>query len=155
TRVTARRQAGATVTAGKPRMIYVKRKKFRLNYKLGNVGTSGVKHVEVWFTREDKKIWTHFADAPGNGPFLFTAGGEGRYGVTLCRGSNAGLAPSRPAAGQEPAVWVEVDETKPVVILHSVLVGTGKDQGTMTINWSATDRNLKAKPITIKQSASK
>jgi hypothetical protein len=51
--------------------------------------------------------------------------------------------------GDPPQVWVEVDLTKPVVRLASVDVGRGAEVGTLAINYSATDKNLALRPITL------
>jgi hypothetical protein len=42
-----------------------------------------------------------------------------------------------------------VDESAPQVALHTVVIGEGKDTGFFTVNWLATDKWLRARPITI------
>jgi hypothetical protein len=137
------------VSAGKGKIIYVKNRTFQLNYKLENVGPSRVKGVEVWYT-QDTRSWTKYtSDAPAEGPFSMTAAGEGRWGFTLRPLSGVGLATEEPRPGDQPQIWVEVDETPPAVKLLDVTVGTGPETGKLTVRWSATDAFLRTQPITI------
>ena len=50
---------GVSAVPGEPRVIHVRGKTFKLNYKTDNVGPSNVKHVEVWMTR-DTTAWTKY-----------------------------------------------------------------------------------------------
>ena len=54
-----------------------------------------------------------------------------------------------PRAGDPPQVWVELDTMKPEVSIKDVQVGRSIDKGNLTIEWKATDKNLKRQPITI------
>src|SRR5262249_24725010 len=63
--------------------------------------------------------------------------------------SGLGLGKKPPAAGDPPQVWVEVDLTKPVVSLLDVKHGVGEKAREITITWSASDRNLARRPITL------
>jgi hypothetical protein len=76
-------------------------------------------------------------------------GGEGRYGFTIIAKSGVGFSDPPPAVGDEPQLWVEVDETPPAVHLLSAEVGRGPETGTITIRWTAADKFLADKPITI------
>src|SRR5262249_37171543 len=60
-----------------------------------------------------------------------------------------GLGKKPPQRGDMPQVWVEVDQTKPVVSLLDVKHGVGAKAREITITWSATDRNLARRPITL------
>lgn len=134
-------------------VIMVNRRKIQLNYKLDNVGKSNVSKVEVWFTR-DTRTWQWHADAPVTPPYSIELHSEGRYGFTLVAVSGVGLSIERPRAGDPPQVWIEVDETLPEVRLSSVEVGQGANTGKMTIRWAASDRYLKAQPITLSYGSS-
>jgi hypothetical protein len=128
---------------------HVRSKQITLNYKIGNVGPSAVQKVEVWQTR-DTTVWTRLTDnAPATGPYVVNVPGQGRYGFTLVPVSGVGLARERPRAGEQPRLWVEVDETPPEVRLYRVDVGRDADAGKMTIHWTASDPHLRANPITI------
>ena len=52
--------------------------------------------------------------------------------------------------GEKPQIWIEVDLTKPVVELQSVLVGQGEHKGKLSISWLARDKNLGKAPIKVK-----
>jgi hypothetical protein len=47
---------------------------------------------------------------------------------------------------------VEVDLTPPRVRLNEIVVGQGPDKGKLKITWTATDKNLADKPITLSYS---
>jgi hypothetical protein len=75
---------------------------------------------------------------------------SGRWGFTLRPVSGVGRGPKPPSVRQQPQIQVEVDDQPPEVVLHNVIVGDGADSGFIIVNWRATDRWLRAKPITIK-----
>jgi hypothetical protein len=157
--------AGATVRPIGPiadamprgRVKYVNKRKIKLNYKIDDdsKGPSGVSSVEVWYTFDAKKWTLYSKNGPENSPFVVEMAGEGRYGFTLVARSGVGLGDPPPAAGDEPQLWVEVDETPPQVKLVSVEVGRGPDSGTMKILWTATDKFMTAQPITISYAEAK
>jgi hypothetical protein len=136
-------------------VIHVKSRTFRLNFSIDNRGDSGVQGIEVWVTR-DTRIWQqHSAQAKPSQAnsdkysLPLEVKSPGRWGFTLLPRSGVGLSEQAPRPGDQPQVWVEVDETRPVVTLTNVVVGQGADLGKVTIYWSASDTFLKAKPITI------
>jgi hypothetical protein len=128
--------------------IMVNSKRFELNFKLDDVGSSKVKAVEVWYT-QDGRTWQKKEDAPPEPPYVVTVEKEGLYGLTLIARSGVGLALPAPKTGDAPQVWVEVDETKPKVSIVGVEVGRGPDTGYVTVRWNATDKHMSANPITI------
>jgi hypothetical protein len=137
-----------------PERRLVNSKQISLNYEFKDVGPSGVSTVELWYT-QDGQSWQKWPlQARGeNGaprsPLVFTVHDEGLYGFTLVAKSGVGLGERPPQVGDTPQVWVEVDMTKPVVLLQSVVVGQGVDKGKLSVYWRATDKNLDAQPITI------
>jgi hypothetical protein len=146
----------AATTTNTQRVIHVRSKTFKLNYKCDNksIGPSGVKRVEVWITR-DTSQWNRFRDnAPPEGPFEITVPTAGRYGFTLRPINGVGRGPEAPVPRQLPHVWIEVDESAPQVVLGSIAVGEGKDIGFITVTWHATDKWFRARPITISYSSS-
>ena len=144
--------AGAATTVSTQgddrQVIYVKHKKFRLTYKVDGAGPSAVKEVQIWMCR-DKSQWSRFGSAPATGPHEVTVTSAGRWGFTLRPMSGVGRGPAAPRGGDAPQIWVEVDETPPVVKLNNVHVGEGGDSGKVVVNWIATDKFLKDQPITI------
>jgi hypothetical protein len=145
--------AGATpqqpaTPPGNPQVRMVNSKRISLNYRIDDVGPSGAV-VELWYTR-DGRNWQKYGEDPNpHPPFVFDVHDEGVYGFTLVVRSGVGIGDKPPQVGDPPQLWVEVDLTKPVVKLLSADVGRGADAGTMTITWTATDKNLAAQPINI------
>jgi len=164
TRVTSRGGSGTTrddsptETGDGPPVFHVPKKTFKLDYKIDNVGPSQVKTVEVWYTR-DTKLWSQFEkkDAPADPKegCELTVRSAGRWGFTLRPISGVGRASRPPNTLEQPQIWVEVDETPPVVRILGVTVGEGADTGTITVSWTATDQWLRKKPITIFYSENK
>jgi hypothetical protein len=127
----------------------VNSKRISLNYAVRDVGPSGISGVELWYTR-DGKTWTKYDGAPQRQPpFIVDVPEEGLYGFTLVARSGVGLGRQPPKAGELPQVWVEVDLTRPDV--HLLATETSYSAGThnLTVRWSATDKNLAARPITL------
>jgi hypothetical protein len=106
--------------------------------------------VDLWVTRDGGHTWKKDESAVRTGPPLVTEiPEEGTYGFTLVARSGLGLGKKPPVSGDPPQVWVEVDLTKPVVHLIDVKQGAGSRAREMTITWSATDRNLTRRPVTL------
>ena len=59
-----------------------------------------------------------------------------------------------PKPGDQPHLWVEVDEKAPAVRLIDAFAGTGPDLGKLTVHWSANDAFLKAQPVTLSYATS-
>jgi len=131
----------------------VNSKRISLNYELKEVGPSGVSSIELWYT-QDGRGWYRYP-LPKSGeevqrpPLVFEVNSEGVYGFTLVAKSGVGLGERPPQVGDHPQVWVEVDLTKPVVVLQNVQVGRGPDKGKLTVLWTARDKNLTREPITL------
>lgn len=135
--------------AGNANVRLVNSKKISLNYRIDEVGPSGIAAVELWST-QDGRNWQKYAeDADQRPPFDFEVAKEGIYGFTLVVRSGVGLGDKPPQVGDAPQVWVEVDLTKPDVRLLNADVGRGADTGNLTITWTASDKNLGRQPITL------
>jgi hypothetical protein len=131
-----------------PNLMYVNKHSFELSYQLENVGPSKVKSIEVWWTHGGGK-WARYPEEvkPG-GPVPITVQSDGRYGFTLVPRSGAGLCGKRPAEGDEPHVWVEVDTQAPALEIHNVdLAGLEQGKETITLSWKADDKNLRADSV--------
>jgi hypothetical protein len=127
----------------------VNSKKISLQYQVRNAGPSGVALVEVWRTCDGRKWEKYAQQANAKPPFLVEVEKEGLYGFIIIPRSGVGLARKAPVDGESPQLWVEVDLTPPQVKLNDPVVGIGRDNGKLTITWSAKDRNLGPDPITI------
>src|SRR5262249_4240567 len=82
-------------------------------------------------------------------PYAVETAGEGRYGITLVAVSGAGASGPRPKGGDEPQLWVEVDETGPRFTGLEVSPGKEGGQDVLNIVWKLTYKNLSPAPITI------
>jgi hypothetical protein len=128
-----------------------------LNYRIDDEGPSGISAIELWYTA-DGRNWQKYKEQraennmPIRPPFVFEVQSEGLYGFTLLARSGVGLSERTPQPGDVPQVWVEVDETRPVVRLLGAEVGRGADTGKLTITWSAADKNLTPQPINLSYS---
>jgi hypothetical protein len=145
--------APAPDAPNKPAIHHVKSKTFKLEYKIDNVGKSSVKKVEVWMTR-DMRQWSKYrddapADPSSNGGYQLTVTSAGRWGFTLRPVSGVGRAAPAPSVNEQPQIWINVDETLPLVRILDVKVGEGADDGTITVSYEATDAWMKDKPISI------
>ena len=122
-----------------------------MNYDLDNVGTSQVKGVEVWWTK-DAKAWERFADeVKPTGKVVVSVKDEGTYGFKLNPRSGAGLAPPAPKAGDRPHTWVVVDTTAPVIKMEPVKV-LNENGGEVVLEWAVTDEHLEKRPVTVRYS---
>ena len=131
-----------------PTML-VNSRRIRLNYGVSDVGPSGVAAVELWATRDGQSWQCYSNEPPPAGPLVVHVAEEGRYGFFLVVKSGVGNKSEPPKAGEKPQMWVEVDETLPVVKLNDVHVGKGAEEGHLVITWAASDAHLADKPITI------
>jgi hypothetical protein len=146
------RPAGTQDPGAGANVRMVNSKRISINYDVKEVGKSGVAIIELWYTRNGGSNWQKYAEqADPKAPYVYTVevSEEGLYGFTLVARNRAGFGESPPRAGDPPQVWVEVDLTKPVVRMLAPEVGRGADLGTLTINYSATDKNLAQRPITL------
>jgi len=127
----------------------VNSKRVTLNYRVNDVGPSGVSAVDVWYT-QDSRIWKKF-DGTGHTrpPCIVEVNDEGLYGFTLLARNGLGVGKPPPQPGDMPQVWVEVDVTKPIVHLLGVETGVSGRSTNVLIRWSAADKNLAPRPITL------
>jgi hypothetical protein len=131
---------------------YVNSRRVSLNYRIDDQGPSGVSVIELWYTQDGRNWQKYREEKSTTPPFVFDVDREGLYGFTMVARSGVGLSDRPPQMGDQPQVWVEVDETKPVVQLLSADVGRGADTGNLTICWTASDKNMARQPITLSYS---
>jgi hypothetical protein len=131
-----------------PAIRMVNSKRVTLNYELKDVGASGVSGVELWCT-QDAHAWKKGEIvAQTSHSFTVEVKEEGLYGFTLLARNGSGVGKDAPVSGEQPQVWVMVDVTKPTVQITSVEIGHAKTP-TVEIHWSAKDKNLGPRPITL------
>jgi hypothetical protein len=121
-----------------------------LDYRIDQIGPSGVSKVEVWITTDGGKAWRHLCDDPDcKSPAEFDLPGEGTYGVSVVVKNGLGACDQAPARGDQPDVWVEVDTTKPKTKIVSVRPGVRDQSGSLVITYDASDKNLGLEPVTL------
>jgi hypothetical protein len=132
-----------------PKVRAVNSKRIVLDYEVKDVGPSGVSAVDVWFTRDGRRWEKCESGAQRTSPYVLQVKEEGLYGITLVACSGIGLKKRPPRPGDAPQIWIDVDQTKPIVRLTGCEVGIGPDAQNLTIRWKATDKNFGPQPITL------
>ncbi len=130
----------------------VNSKRITLNYDLVDVGVSGVSGVELWCTRDAHSWKRGEIVAQTNHSFSVEVKEEGLHGYTLLARNGSGAGKDAPSVGEQPQVWVMVDYTKPSVQITSVEVAHGGKTPTVQVHWTAKDKNLGPRPITLSYS---
>lgn len=123
---------------------YLRNRRLRLDYEVHGAGPSGVAAVELWYTRDGRE-WTKADALTQHPPYLVDFGEEGRFGITLVARNGLGVSQATPAKGDKPQAWVEIDFTKPDVIMSDVKYNS--TSRVMSIAWSASDRNLDPRSV--------
>jgi len=139
--------AGSTL-GGIPLRI-VNSSEVSLAYSIEDVGPSGIASVELWMTR-DGKSWSKLGeDEDRISPIVARLPGEGVYGLTLVVRNGVGNGQPPPRAGDPPQLWLEVDLTPPRVQILGCEPARGGENGLLTVTWSASDKNLASRPISL------
>ncbi|MDZ4784354.1 MAG: hypothetical protein SGJ19_29255 [Planctomycetia bacterium] len=132
----------------RPRMV--NSTKFELEYDVESIGPHGVKHVELWGTRDSGLTWKSYGvDTDCRSPLIVSVEGEGMYGFLIAVESGGGNGGERPRAGEKPAIWIGVDKTKPEVELLGTSEGVGAQAGTLLVDWKADDPFLAADAVAL------
>lgn len=120
----------------------------QLEYRVEQVGASGVGKVEVWITSDEGKNWQKLCEDPDHtSPAEVRLPGEGVYGLSVVVTNGNGVGDPPPARGTVPDSWVEIDSTRPSAQLLSVRQGQGEDAAFLLINWAASDKNFGPTPV--------
>jgi hypothetical protein len=132
-----------------PQLQVVNDPQITLEYEVTQYGPSGLSKVELWITKDDGRTWAYLTDDPDcKSPITATLPGEGVYGLRLVFQSGLGLTKGPPLANDLPDLRIEVDTTPPLVKLFEPRPDPQR-RDTLIVTWSATDRNLGSKPITL------
>jgi hypothetical protein len=143
TTVSASNPAPVTTSSVPKRLI--NQRQVKLDYRLEQVGASGVGKVEIWITADQGQSWQKLCEDPERkSPVTVELPGEGVYGVTIVASNGRGFGGSPPNPGDAPDTWVEVDMTRPAVEIKDIRCGGSDDPGTVHVTWSARDRNMAA-----------
>jgi hypothetical protein len=123
--------------------LFVNSLRCTLDYALE---TASAVRVEAFVTRNHGRSWTRAGEGPS--PMPLTLPEEGHYGVMLVVSTN-GQPAGPPVAGDVPDLWLEVDTTKPDVVVQSIQPGSGPEARSVTFSWSVNDRNLGGAPVEV------
>jgi hypothetical protein len=136
------------------RVRAVKSTRFEINYRIDDVGPSGVSAVELFITQNNgQKWWKYGDDADKQSPIVVNVPEDGVYGFAIRVRSGVGLMDPPPQPGEEPAIVVVVDHTPPTVQLLPVQQGAGGQLNRLTISWQVRDDNPSDKPVSLAYSA--
>ncbi len=142
-------QAPQSAGPGGPSIQMVNSRSLVIDFDLKDLGPSGVGTVELWYTRNGQ-TWAKSPNAPQTqSPFIVEASEDGLYGFTVVASNGMGIGKAAPLPGDVPQMWVDVDTTKPEIHLLSTQAGADENGRTMTMRWTASDRNMVARPITL------
>jgi len=114
-----------------------------INYQVDGPGRFASR-IDFWATADGGRTWTKLQD--GNGgtpPAKLALPGDGVFGIRIRPGG--GVKPPEP--GEDPDCVVEVDTSKPVVMLNAPTVGA--DDGVMVLTWEASDKNLLSNAVSL------
>lgn len=133
----------------RPPVRLVNGKSIRMNYKLKDVGPSGVSTVELWYTQDGKRWQKADQSLPPMPPYTLNVKDDGLYGFTLLARNGLGLSKAPPVLGDAPQIWVEVDTAAPQVQLGDAKFGISAQVRQLMITWKVSDKNLAQHPISL------
>jgi hypothetical protein len=132
-----------------PPLQIVNTKQIALDYEVTKAGPSGIGKVELWMTQDDGKSWEKFAENPTlKPPLTVELPAEGIFGFRLVLQSKAGRYKPPPTTGDLPEMRLELDTTPPTAQLFEPTPDP-KQADALILTWSATDRNLAPRPVTL------
>jgi hypothetical protein len=138
----------AAVSSSHPGRQLLNTTRASIDYRIDQVGPSGVGKVDIWLTTDEGHTWQRYGeDADHRSPAEINLPGEGLFGIRLVVTNGNGFGGKAPVPGDTPASQIEVDLTKPFAQLREVEpVGAN---GTIDIRWTASDKNLGPEPISL------
>jgi hypothetical protein len=139
-----------------PTRKIVKDTHIKLEYQIAATGASGVGKVVVYMTPDQGQSWQMLCEDPDRrSPVEIELPREGIFGIRLVASNGHGFGADRPAPGETPDWWIEVDKTKPFVEMGSVSPGSGDDAAALWITWTARDKNLLPEPVDLYYAATR
>lgn len=146
-----------TQPAELPRAQIINFTRFELPYNL-EAGPSGIKHIDLYITRDDGQSWIKWSQHDGqeiplrvNLENRLESRPDGTYGLKLVATSGAGLSEEAPRAGTRPEFRVQVDTIAPVIYIYQPEADPN-NRDVLVLRWSVTDKNLGQDPITLEWS---
>jgi hypothetical protein len=140
--------ATTAVASGATQRQVLNTTRVALDYRIDDVGPSGVGRVEVWMTADQGNTWKRQCeDADRHSPAEFDLPGDGLYGVRVVVTNGNGFGGRAPSPGEQPQLWIEADTAAPNVQLREVdPIAKG---GNLEVRWTVNDKNLSAEPINL------
>jgi hypothetical protein len=137
-----------------PNYRLINTKTVNLTYRVRERPPSGLKEIELWWTRlgtDWKKLEKPFPAPDANSEtaeVTFEAPEDGAYGFIMIATSRAGVASQPPPkANDTPQLWVEVDTKQPDAQIKTAKLSNPADGRTLILEWEAKDKNIEALPI--------
>ncbi|MBI3411475.1 MAG: Rieske 2Fe-2S domain-containing protein [Planctomycetes bacterium] len=119
-----------------------------IEYRIAQVGPSGVGKVEVYLTTDNGQTWKrHAEDADRRSPAEIVLPGEGVFGIRLVVTNGNGFGGAPPTRGDVPTCLIEVDTTAPFVQMRPI--EPIAQNGCLEICWTATDKHLGPEPVSL------
>jgi len=130
-------------------------RQFHIDYKIEDVGPSGISRVELYITQDNgRKWWKYGDDRDRQSPIHVEVPDDGSYGFALRVKSGAGLSDPPPQPSETPDIVVVVDQTAPVVKLLPVKQGQGTASNQLQIRWTMDETNPARLPVALFYSGS-
>ena len=141
--------------AYKPKVKTVNTNRFQIDYRLEDVGPSGVSSVELFITADGGQQWWRYGEDPDRmSPFEVEVPNDGTYGFAIRAKSGVGAAHMPPRQGDAPSIQVLVDQTSPSISKLNAQQGLGQQMNQITLNWSVNDAQLADRPVSLSYSGS-
>jgi hypothetical protein len=140
-------EAGPRGTAPSDRQL-LNTTRASVEYRIDQVGPSGVGKVEVFVTNDQGQSWQRLREYPDRrSPADVDLPGEGVFGIRLVITNGNGFGGKPPHRGDQPDCWIEVDTTSPAVQLRPIDIVA--QSGQLDIKWTASDKNLSPEPVSL------
>lgn len=131
----------------------VKSRQFEIDYRVDDIGPSGVSTIELFVTQDEGNKWYRYGvDEDRISPFVVDVPADGVYGFSMRAVSGAGQSDDPPQPGSSPDVVIVVDSSPPVVQLFPLRQGQGANSNRILITWQVADQKLADRPIALSYS---
>jgi len=132
----------------------VKSRQFNIDYRIDDIGPSGVSTIELFVSQDNGDKWYRYGrDEDQRSPFEVEVPSDGVYGFVMRVVSGAGLTDPPPQPGERPEISIVVDSSPPIVNLFPLQQGTGADTNRILITWKAADQKMADRPIALSYAA--
>lgn len=132
----------------------VNSRRFHIDYRIDDIGPSGVSSVELFVTQNNGEKWYRYGiDEDRRSPFEVEVPEDGIYGFAMRVVSGAGLVDPPPQPGQQADIVIVTDSSPPVINLMPLQQGTGQNANKIRITWDVQDRKLAERPVSLSYSA--